>query len=292
MKPLPSFSLHRPKTLREALVLMWELEEAKPVAGGTDLLLLLRDGACKAKHLVDLSPVEELRYIREGDGETHIGATTTHSQLQRSALIAEKSPALWEASAYIGSPQIRNQGTVGGNLCNASPAADTAPPLLTLDAAVEIASHAGSRSISLIELFTGPKLNSLSPKELLTEIRFPVPPRGAGTSFQRLGRRRGCTLSIVNAAAYLELDGEICQKSCLALGAVASTPIRVRGAENVLRGQRVSQQLIDEAASACYRLVSPVDDVRASAEYRREMSCVLMRRALNEAWDRARRSML
>ena len=291
MKPLPNFSLHRPKTLRDALELMRELQDVKPVAGGTDLLLLLRDGTCKAKHLVDLSLIEELRYIREGDGEICIGATTTHNQLQRSMLIAEKSPALREACACIGSVQIRNLGTVGGNLCNASPAADTAPPLLALNAAVEIASHAGSRSIPLIELFAGPKLNSLRPYELLTEIKFPVPPKGAGMSFQRLGRRKGCTLSVVNAAAYLELEDDICRQVRLSLGAVAPTLLRIRDVEEMLRGQRLSQQLIEEVASACYKVVSPVDDVRASAEYRREMSCVLMRRALNEAWDRSRRSM-
>jgi len=291
LKPLPNFSLHRPKTLRDALELMRELQDVKPVAGGTDLLLLLRDGTCKAKHLVDLSLIEELRYIREGDGEICIGATTTHNQLQRSMLIAEKSPALREACACIGSVQIRNLGTVGGNLCNASPAADTAPPLLALNAAVEIASHAGSRSIPLIELFAGPKLNSLRPYELLTEIKFPVPPKGAGMSFQRLGRRKGCTLSVVNAAAYLELEDDICRQVRLSLGAVAPTLLRIRDVEEMLRGQRLSQQLIEEVASACYKVVSPVDDVRASAEYRREMSCVLMRRALNEAWDRSRRSM-
>jgi carbon-monoxide dehydrogenase medium subunit len=291
LKPLPSFSLHRPKTLREALGLMRELEEAKPIAGGTDLLLLLRGGACKAKHLVDLSLIEELRHIREEGDQIYIGATTTHSQLQRSPLIAEKVPALREACTRIGSVQIRNLGTVGGNLCNASPAADTAPPLLVLDSTVEIASHAGSRSIPLVELFAGPKLNSLQPFELLTEIRFPVLPKGAGMSFQRLGRRKGCTLSVVNAAAYLELDGDTCHQVLLALGAVAPTPLRMKDAEEMLKSRRISQRLIEEAASTCYKHVSPVDDVRASAEYRREMSHVLMRRTLNEAWDRARRNM-
>lgn len=291
MKPLPSFSLHRPKTLIEALELMWELEEAKPIAGGTDLLLLLRDGTCKAKHLVDLGLIEELRFIREGDDQIRIGATTTHKQLQRSPLMAEKSPALRDACACIGSVQIRNLGTIGGNLCNASPAADTAPPLLVLDSKVEIASHAGSRSIPLVELFAGPKLNSLQPCELIKEIRFPVPKKSNGMSFQRLGRRKGCTLSVVNAAAYLELDGAICRQARLALGAVAPMPLRIRDVEEMLRGQKISQQLIGEAASACHKLVNPVDDVRASAAYRREMSCILMRRALNEAWDRARRNM-
>jgi len=289
LKPLPSFSLHRPKTLKEALELLEKLEQAKPVAGGTDLLLLLRDGACKAKNLVDLSLIDELKYVEEGDGEIRIGAATTHNSLLQSSLIAEKAPALRDACAGIGSAQIRNLGTMGGNLCNASPAADTAPPLLTLDATVEIASFTGLRSIPLYNLFAGPKLNSLQPNEILTEIRFPVPPEGAGMSFQKIGRRRGYTISIVNAAAYVELDSDFCRRAQLALGSVAPTPLRLRSLEEWLKDQKLTERLIEETVPACHRLVSPVDDIRASAEYRREMSCVLMRRALNEAWDRARR---
>jgi len=289
LKPLPSFSLHRPKTLREAMELLEKLEEAKPVAGGTDLLLLLRDGACKAKHLVDLSAIGELKYIGECDGEIRIGAATTHNSVLQSSLIVEKAPALRDACACIGSVQIRNLGTIGGNLCNASPAADASSPLLTLDATVEIASHTGSRSIPLYKLFAGPKLNSLQPNEVLTEIRFPVPPEGAGMSFQKLGRRKGYTISVVNAAAYLELDGDSCRKAQVALGSVAPTPLRLRSLEERLKDQKLTEQLIDETTSACYELVSPVDDIRASAEYRRKMSCVLMKRALSEAWNRARR---
>ena len=289
MKPLPIFRLQRPKTLMEAMELLEKLDEAKPVAGGTDVILLMRDGTCKAKHLVDLSLIEELKYIEEGDGEIRIGTATTHNSLLESSLIAKKAPALRDACACIGSVQIRNLGTIGGNLCNASPAADTAAPLLTLDATVRIATHPGSRSMPLYELFAGPKLNSLQPNEILTEIRFPVPPEGSGMSFQKLGRRRGYTISVVNAAVYLELDGDFCRKARVALGSVAPTPLRPRSLEEGLKDQKLTEQLIKETASACYELVSPVDDIRASAEYRREMSSVLMKRALSEAWNRARR---
>jgi len=290
VRPLPSFSLHRPGTLREALELLQSLEEARPIAGGTDLLVLLRDGAIRAKHLVDLSPVEELRFIRETDGEIRIGPLTTHSKLLRSELIAEKAPVLREGAMSAGSVQIRNMGTVGGNLCNASPAADTAPPLLVLDAEVTIASLEGKRTIPLADLFAGPKMNSLRPEELLTEIRFRVPPPRSGASFYKLGRRRGLTLSLVNAAAYLALDGDLCREVRVALGAVAPKPLRMPAVEEMLEGEELCQKLIGEAASASCRLVEPVDDIRASAEYRREMACVLTRRALTCAWERARRS--
>lgn len=293
MRPLPSFSLHRPGTLRETLELLRDLEEAKPLAGGTDLLLDLREGACLAKHLVDLGRVEELRYIREDNGQIRIGAMSTYTQLLRSELIAANAPVLREAAACVGSVQTRNMGTVGGNLCNASPGADTATPLLILDAELTIASLEGSRSIPLSGLFAGPKMNSLRPGELLTEIRFPVPPEGSGASFQKLGRRRGYTLSIINAAAYLEVDGDVCRDARVAIGACAPTPIRMSAVEEMLKDKRLYSRLIEEAASACHGLVKPSTraHARASADYRRAMSRVLTRRALMDAWQRARRSL-
>lgn len=146
MKPLPALSLHRPRTLNEALKLLKELENAKPIAGGTDLIPTMREGALRVRNLVDLTMIEALRGIWEKAGEIYIGAATTLSQLERSKIIAERAPALWAAATSIGSVQIRNLGTIGGNLCNASPAADTAPPLLTLNAVADIASSQGRSS--------------------------------------------------------------------------------------------------------------------------------------------------
>ena len=288
MRPLPSFSLHRPETLRKALELLQSLEGARAIAGGTDLLILLRDGAIQAKHLVDLGQVGELRYIREADDAIRVGSMTTHSQLIRSELIATKASVLRESAMSTGSPQTRSRGTVGGNLCNASPAADTAPPLLVLDAKATISSLEETRSIPLADLFAGPKINSLRPDELLTEITFRAPTANSGASFHKLGRRQSMTLAVVNAAAYLTLDGDLCKEAKVALGSVAPTPLRMPPVEERLEGKKLSQRLINEAASECRDLVDPVDDVRASAEYRRDMACVLTRRALTDAWKRAR----
>lgn len=287
MKPLPAFSLHRPRSLGEALELLKELEEARPIAGGTDLIPAMREGALKVMNLIDLTLIDELKGIWERDSEIHIGAATTLSQLEKSKIIAERAPALWKAASSIGSVQIRNLGTIGGNLCNASPAADTAPPLLALNAVVEIASVDGARRMPLQSLFAGPKLNTLKPWELLTYIRFPVPPRDAGMSFQKLGRRKGHTISLVNASAYLELEGLTCRDARIALGSVAPIPIRMWEAEELMKGRRITEELIEEAATTCYKLVNPIDDLRASANYRREMSRVLVRRALREAWMKA-----
>ncbi len=288
MRPLPRFTFHRPRTLREALKLLNEFEDARPIAGGTDLIPAMREEELKARNLIDLTRIEELKGICEGEGEIVIGAATTLRQLEASKVIAERAPALWAAAASVGSVQIRNLATLGGNLCNASPAADTAPPLLTLNAVAELASLEGRRTIPVSNLFAGPKLNTLRPQELLTHIRFPTPPKGAGMSFQKIGRRKGHTISIVNASAYLEVDGGACRDARLALGSVAPTPIRVEEAEEALRGRRMAEELIEEAASICQGLVKPIDDLRASATYRREMSRILVRRALMEAWKMAK----
>ena len=292
MKPIPNFSLHRPETLEEALKLLSELEGSRPIAGGTDLLIGLREGDCKAKHLVDLGLIKELRHIREDDGIIRIGSTTTLNQVVESQLIKAKVPILSEASSLVGSVQIRNLATIGGNLCNASPGADNAPPLLVLGAEVAVASREGLRSMPLIELFAGPNRASLASEELLTEIYFPVPPAGSGASFHKLGRRKGCTLSLINAAAYLEMNGEACREARVAFGACAPTPMRVLDVEVLLKGVKLDIKAIENVSSACYGLVQPSTraHARASEEYRREMSCVLMRRALTEAWERARRN--
>ena len=286
MRPLPRFRVHRPKSLDEALKLLATLEKAKPIAGGTDLIPLMREVEVEVEHLIDLGGIGELRFIEEGDGYIRIGATTTLSDLVDSTLIASKAPALWEAASSMGSVQIRNRGTIGGNLCNASPAADLGPPLIALGAEAEIRSVDEARWIPVEEVFAGPKVNSLAGDELLTSVRFKIPPRGAGSAFEKIGRRRGMTLALVNAAAYIELEDETCRSARIALGAVAEKPLRLREAEGRLMGERLSEELIEEVSKLCSKLVRPIDDVRASAWYRREMSRVLSRKALLRAWRR------
>jgi len=286
MRPLPRFRVHRPKSLDEALKLLATLEKAKPIAGGTDLIPLMREVEVEVEHLIDLGGIGELRFVEEGDSYIRIGATTTLSDLVDSTLIASKAPALWEAASSMGSVQIRNRGTIGGNLCNASPAADLAPPLIALGAEAEIRSIDEARWIPVEEVFAGPKVNSLAEDELLTSVRFKIPPRGAGSAFEKIGRRRGMTLALVNAAAYIELEDETCRSARIALGAVAEKPLRLREAEGRLMGERVSEELIEEVSELCSKLVRPIDDVRASAWYRREMSRVLSRKALLRAWRR------
>ncbi len=285
MRPLPRFQYHAPKTLAEAVRLMDTLDDAKPVIGGTDLVPLLREAACRPSHLVDLNGVAELNYVREQDGFVCIGATATHSQVAASELM-RRAPAVVDAVSRIGSPQIRNRGSVAGNLCNASPAADSAPPLLVYDAEVKIASSGETAIIPLPELFAGPKINCLEPNELVTEIRFPVPPESSSSSFKRIGRRKAFTLSVVSAAAYVEMDGGVCKEARVAFGSVAETPVRAPEVEELLNGKELDDETISVAAEAAERSVSPVTDVRGTAEYRRAMCGVLLKRTLHTAVGR------
>lgn len=286
MKPLTGFDLLRPRTLVGALEMMATLEYAQPIAGGTDVVPLFRDLGCKPVHLIDLGLIPELNGIMEEGGRVLIGPTTTHAQLLASKIIEERAPALHDAARWIGSVQIRNRGTVGGNLCNASPAADTAPPLLVHGAEAQISSLEDARWVPLRDLFAGPKTTILEPDELLTGLRF-APAGHSGSSFQRIGRRKGFTLSVVNAAVYLERDGDIVKEARIALGSVAPTPIRVPRAEDTIRGKKMSESMLEEAAKACMGEAKPIDDVRGTAEYRRDMVGVLVKRAMREAWRRS-----
>lgn len=285
MRPLSRFQYHAPTTLAEAVRLMGTLEDAKPVIGGTDLVPLLRETDYSPMHLVDLNGVVELNYVRIQEGFICIGATATHSQVAASEAM-RKAPAVVDAVSRIGSPQIRNRGTVAGNLCNASPAADSAPPLLVYDAEVKIASSGETAIIPLPELFTGPKTNCLKPNELVTEIRFPVPPGSSSSAFKRIARRRAFTLSVVSAAAYVELDGAVCNDARVAFGSVAETPMRAPEVEELLNGSTFDDETLSSAAEAAERCVHPVTDIRGTAEYRRAMCGVLLKRALREAVGR------
>ncbi len=287
MSPIPKFQYHSPESLDEALTLLAELENASPVIGGTDLMIVMRNGASTPSHVVDLNEIPELNYVKEEKGIIMIGATTTHTQVANSPLVT-KVHSLVDSVSRIGSPQIRNRGTITGNICNASPAADSAPPLLVHMAEVEIQSVDGKRVLPIADLFAGPKINSLEIGELLTEIRIPVPPTDSASSFKRIGRRKAFTLSVVSAAAYIQMDGETCTDAKVAFGSVAITPIRVLEAERLLTGSKLDQETVKAASEVVYEAVKPITDIRGTAEYRKDMCPVLMRRAIDQCLERMR----
>jgi len=287
MKPIPIFDYHAPVTLAGALELLNDLDQAKPIIGGTDLMVSMRQAVCNPSHIVDLNRIPELNYIMEEEGFIKIGATATHSQVAANPLTAS-IPALHDAVSRIGSPQIRNRGTITGNIVNASPAADTACSLIVHDAEVEVRSVDATNIIPIEELFVGPKINCLEPNELLTEIRIPKPPKNSSSAYKRIGRRKAFTLSVVSAAAYIQVEEDVCVEAGLAYGSVAMIPIRVPEAEEMLKGRELTEENIKEASEAVREYVKPITDVRGTEEYRRDMCPVLTRRALHTAMERMR----
>jgi aerobic carbon-monoxide dehydrogenase medium subunit len=270
-------------SVEEALMLMHDhAGEARVVAGGTDLMLDLANGTKRAAVLIDLTSIRSLRYIGEDDGVIRVGALTTHHDLASSPLLRAKALALALAAESVGSPQIRRVGTVGGNVINAQPAADTAVALRALGARVRVAGDCGERDLDMIELYAGVGRCTLNPEaEILTEIYFPIP---SGSGFQRLARRKALSLPMINAAAALHLDQEgVCSDVGVAVGPMATVPWRAREAEDVLRGARLSLQTIEAAAVAAVGEVTCRDSIRACADYRRPMVGVLVKRALMQA---------
>jgi carbon-monoxide dehydrogenase medium subunit len=254
---------------------------ARPIAGGTDLLPRLRAGAVVSRLLVDLRRLP-LRAIVAMPDELRIGACATHAQIAGSEAVCGAFPGLAAACRAVGGQPTRNRGTIGGNLANASPAADTAPPLLAYDAQVLIAGIQGLHTVALGEFFFGPGRAALAPGELLVDIRLPWPGDRTAAVYLKMGCRQAMTVAVVSVAARLTLaeDGRI-RVARLALGSVAPVPLRVVAAEELLLGQTFCAGLdlarvAREAGAAC----SPITDVRASADYRRRMVEVLARRAL------------
>lgn len=287
MRPLPKFEYHAPVTLVGALELLYELDKAKPIIGGTDLMVSMREAVCSPSHIVDLNRIPELNYIKEEEGFIKIGATTTHAQAASNPLTAS-IPALHDAVSRIGSPQIRNRGSITGNIVNASPAADTACPLIVHDAEIMVQSVDGTNMLPIEELFAGPKITCLEPGELVTEIRIPKPPENSNSAYKRIGRRKAFTLSVVSAAVYIQEENNVCIDAGVAFGSVAMTPLRVPEAEDILKGKELTPENIMEASEAVKDHVKPITDIRGTAEYRLDMCPVLMRRALQTAMERMR----
>jgi len=280
---LPEFELLMPRTLSEALEMLVQAGEGvAPIAGGTNLVVDMRGGRHRPSVLVSVAGLEELRGIRRENGHVVIGATTTVAELLEEPLISEVAPVLWGAARVFANPLVRNRATVGGNLVDASPAADTAPPLLVLDAEVQLTSREGSRWLPLDEFFLGVRRTLRRPDELLTAIRFPVPPPGAIGGFYKLGLRKADAISVASVAVMVETgDDGACRRARIAMGAVAPKPIRAYEAEKALEGRPLTPDLIAEAARLCAEATSPIDDIRASAAYRRHVVEVLARRLLS-----------
>jgi len=282
---LPQFKYYKPRTLDEALKLLNELDEAKVIAGGTDLLIDMRIGRYRPKNIIDINDLNELKYIVDDGDWIRIGALTRLQELIDSEIVREKLPILYEAVYHMASWQIRNMATIGGNLCNASPAADTAPPLMVLEAKLRVISIEGERTIDVREFFSGPRKTVLKRNELLKEIMVPVY-KDYGYSYMKLGRRNSFTLSIVSVASLVKVEDNVFSDVRIALNSIAPTPIRAFSVEKYLVGRKVAIDSIKAASKLVAKDISPITDIRATAEYRRDMAIVLTYDALKVALKR------
>ncbi len=286
------FELLQPGSLAEALEMKKNHREgAKILAGGTDLLVLLKDRKVEAEAVMSLDRLRELDFIRLEKGRgVRLGALVTHAEVAASPIIRRRFPDLAEACSQVGAVQVQNLGTVGGNLCNASPAADTAPPLLLTEALLTLASTRGERIVSIHEFFLGPRRTALQPDEILTDIFVPQPAVRRGATYLKLGRRKAMEIAIVGIGVAIHLNGSdrLVSDCRIAMGSVAPVPMRARQGETILRGQEIRDDLIEEAAEVAAEEASPISDVRGSRDYRLDMIRVLCRRAAREALVRAR----
>ncbi|MEM4532360.1 MAG: xanthine dehydrogenase family protein subunit M [Desulfurococcaceae archaeon] len=285
---LPEFNYYKPSNLKELLELIDKLDDYKILAGGTDLLIDMRIKRYEPRNIVDINHVKELEYILVKENKLHIGALTRLQTLIDSKIIFEKTPLLHKAVSSMGSWQIRCLASIGGNLCNASPAADTAPPLLVYNAELVLSSRIGERVVSIHEFFKGPRQTVLNKNELLKEIIVPIL-ENYGYSYIKIGRRNSFTLSIVSVATLLKIENNVFKDVRIALNSIAPIPIRAKSVEEYLINREVSDSVIEDASKRVLYDISPITDIRASADYRRRISIIVVQDSIREAVDYLKR---
>ncbi len=286
------FDYHQPESLADAVDLAARFGgEASFLAGGTDLIVQIERGRVAPRHVIGLGRVPGLAGI-EVNGRITLGARVTHRAIEQTPALAGPLRCLVEGAEVIGGHQVRNVATIGGNLVNASPAADLVPCLLALDGVVTLVGPGGEREVPIERFLLGPNRTARRPDELVTRVDLPALPPRAATAFLKAGRRRAMEISVVCVAARLDLDAtlERCLEARVVLGAVAPTAVRAHAAERLLEGQPVGGEAFRRAAEAAQEACRPIDDVRASAGFRQHLVGVLVRRALDRCVERARRA--
>jgi len=281
----PSFEYFEPNTPEETVALLEKYKErAVILAGGTDLFIRMKQGVIDPKVIIR---VKHPSFIEEKPDGFHIGAATKMRTLEKSDVITRKFRALYEAIRLIGSVQIRYMATLGGNLCNASPAADTAPPLLVMGAELKILGPNGARMVALKDFFLGPGKTALSKSELLTEVHIPNPQPHTGTAFVRLSRA-SMDIAKISIAVLVQLDAtKRISTAKIALGSVAPTPILANKSADLLTGNRLTREILERASRSVADEIRPITDIRGTAEYRKDVSHVIARDALEVAFRRA-----
>jgi CO/xanthine dehydrogenase FAD-binding subunit len=282
------FQVLQPKTLSEACSLLARhIQEAKVVAGGQNLLVLLKQRRIKPRFVINIKQLSEMEYITHDSGSLRIGALTTHRAIEKSMIIRGKYPILSDLEERLGCVQTRNWGTIGGNLCQASPATDPPPALIALGAKVKAMSVRGVRTISLDDFFIGYQRTILEPDEILVEIQLPEPPLYSGAAYHKETVRLADP-PIASVAAMVTIGGQKTIESVrIVMQAVGVTPLRAAKAERAIEGEKMTEGLIEKAARLAAEEAQPISDVYGSADYKREMVKVATKRAVKEAFKRA-----
>ena len=288
---MASFDYVAPASLQEAVAALKQHgEAARVLAGGTDLIIQARERRRAVGVMVDVKSIPELMALSKNGSGLRIGAAVPCAQIYHDADIAKRYPALIDSAALIGGIQIQSRASLGGNLCNSSPAADATPTLIALGAICEIAGPNGTRTLPVEEFCTAPGRNALAPDELLVALTFPAPQPHSGAAFERFIPRNEMDIAVCNAAASVTLsdDGAAFKSARIAVGAVAPTPLFVKEAGDALAGQPVNEATIEKAAQAASAAARPITDMRGSAGQRKHLAGVLTKRVINIAVQRAK----
>jgi len=279
------FEFVEPHTIEEAVKWMAAYRgNAKFMAGGTDLIVRMKMGRARPEAIINLSKIPALRYLNIEPG-LRIGVLTTFRQIERNGFIQKRYTALHEAAKAVTSIQIKTMGTLGGNLCHGSPAADSAPPLIAFGAEVRVIEGDKERTIPLEDFFTGPGQTLLTREELMVEIQVPELKANTGSAFVKLGRV-SADLAKVSAAVVIEREQDFCRDCKMVMGSVAEVPLRTKGAEKILMGRKFKEDLVEKASLQVSEEIKPINDMRSTAWYRKEVSKILVRDAINLAWKR------
>jgi len=289
---IQDFTYHKPATLQEACKLLESKENAAAIAGGTDVLVEIKKGLRRNDNIVSLSGIKELKILEESENQLIIGASVTHNEIKNSKFIKEKFPALAEAASQIGTDQVRNTATVGGNLCTGASCCDMAPVLIASNASAEILSTKGKRIVSLKDFFVFHKETSIGKGEIMSKIIIPHLEPGTGICFKKFGLRDASSISVASASAFVKVEDGICVGSRIVIGAVAPIPKISNKASEILKGAKITElseglSVLKEVGEASAADSLPLDDIRGTADFRRDIVNVITQRAVLEAAKRA-----
>ena len=290
---LPEFTFYQPATVNEALGMLAKGNNAAAMAGGTDLLVEMKKGLRRHDEVVSLNKIESLKLITEDVNYLYIGACVTHNDIISSALVKAVLPALCEAVSKIGSEQVRNTGTIGGNLCTAASCCDSAPILLAMNASLGIINKEGRKTLPLRDFFTFNKKTVLNKGELITQVIVPKPSAGSGAYYEKFGLREAGSISVVSVAVRIHIENGIVDDACVVIGAVAPTPKISGNATAVIKGRKADDllregSLLDEAGNAAVQDSIPIDDIRGGAKFRKDVLKVMVKRTIIVAVNAAK----